>query len=386
MSQNVASVVPDYGDSGGSGGGGVNSVSAGTGVTITGTATDPIINAQPANVPRPSATIYVSPSGNDTTANGSISSPFLTIQGAINFRNTLSNIANVEIYIFSGNYTGPLIINTANTYLTGPPAPYREAKTVIISGNVTVDINTLTGQGGCEVGFTNLLFTSTQIVTGSSVEQGLLVNFMNCNISGWMQHNESTVTGTYSVRYYDCLLFWNGAEAIVTSVGCLLQIWRCEISHSASDTNPVINLQNGNGGSAAILNLQYTSIRSTTTSASAKPIIRYQNTATSNSNVMLHNSLYFTSSTVDTGANLDKCCIQFNQTGAVNFETMSFNLLECEGAKFFIGAASTYETIQRRNTGTVNLGVLSTNFAGPTAFYINENIVKSVGQLVISFV
>lgn len=377
-------LVPSADPGGGGGGGGVNSVLAGTNVTITGTPTDPVVNAS-GSVSRPSATIYVSPSGDDLTADGSISKPFQTIPAALIFRNTLSNLDNVEIYIFSGTYAGPLTINTANTYLTGPPAPYREAKTVIISGNVTVDINTLTGQGGCEVGFTNLLFTSAQVVTGSSVEQGLLVNFMNCNISGWLQHNESTVTGTYNVRYYDCLLFWNGAEALITSVGPLLQIWRCELTHSAADTNPVINLQNGNGGSAAILNLQYTSIRSTTTSATAKPIIRYQNTATSNSNVMLHNSLYFTSSTVDTG-NLDKCCIQFNQTGAVNFETMSFNLLECEGARFFIGAASTYETIQRRNTGAVNLGVLSTNFAGPTAFYMNENIVKSVGQLVKSFV
>lgn len=373
MSQNVASVVPDYGDSGGSGGGGVNSVSAGTGITITGTATDPIINSTGV-VPRPSATIYVSPSGNDTTANGSLALPFLTIQGAINFRNTLSNVANVEIYIFSGNYAGPLNITVGNTYLTGPPAPYREAKTVIISDNVTVNITDLTGQGGCEVSFTNLLFTSTQIITGSTAEQGLLVNFMNCNISGWMQHNESTVTGTYSVRYYDCLLFWNGAEAIITSVGCLLQVWRCEITHSASDINPVINLQNGNGGSAAILNLQYTSIRSTTTSATAKPIIRFQNTATSNSNVMLHNSLYFTSPTVDTGTN--KCCVQFIQTGQINFEILGFNVLECDGAQYQFNKPVP-NTIQKRGTGGVTVAVYGVNYGGQLAYSVDDAVIRT---------
>jgi hypothetical protein len=378
MSQNLASVVPDYSDSGGSGGGGVNSVNAGTGITITGPSTDPIINALPASVPRPSATIYVSPSGNDTTANGSISLPFLTIQGALTFRSSLSLTDNVEIYIFSGNYAGPITINTPNTYLTGPHAPYREAKTVVISGNLTVDINALSGQGGCEVSLTNLLFTSTQIVTGSSVDQGLLITITNCNITGWMQHNESTVVGVYNVRYYDCLLFHNGAEALVTSVGPFLQIWRCEMTHSNAVTNPVINLQNGNGGSAAILNLQYTSIRSTTTSATAQPIIRYQNTATSNSNVMLHNSLYFTSSVADTAT--DKCCIQFNQTGNVNFETMSYNLIDCAGATF-IGDNTAPLVIQRRNAGAVNLGVFAGNYADPTAPKVSGFIVKTVGVL-----
>jgi hypothetical protein len=243
---------------------------------------------------------------------------------------------------------------------------------------VTVDINALSGQGGCEVSFTNLLFTSTQIVTGSSVEQGLLVNFMNCNISGWLQHNESTVTGVYTVRYYDCLLFHNGAEALVTSVGCLLQIWRCEMTHSAAVTNPVINLQNGNGGSGAILNLQYTSIRSATTSTTAQPIIRYQNTSTSNSNVMLHNSLYFSSSVVDTGGN--KCCIQFAQTGAVNFETMSYNLIECAGAVFNYGGQPT--TIQNRNTGSINLGVFAANYADPSAPLVAPNITRTTGVIV----
>jgi len=361
------------------GGGGVQSVGAGTpNVTITGTSTNPLINVSSTTVPRPSATIFVSPSGNDLTADGSIALPFQTIQGALVFRASLSLTANVELYIYSGNYAGPLTINTPNTYLTGPPAPYREAKTVVISGNVTVDINALSGQGGCEVSFTNLLFTSTQIVTGSSVDQGLLVNFMNCNISGWLQHNESTVVGTYNVRYYDCLLFHNGAEALITSVGPLLQIWRCEMTHSANNTNPVINLQNGNGGSAAILNLQYTSIRSTTTSTTAQPIIRYQNTSTSNSNVMLHNSIYYTSSVVDTGGN--KCCIQFAQTGAVNFETMSYNLIECAGAVFNYGGQPT--TIQNRNTGSINLGVFAANYADPSAPLVAPNITRTTGVIV----
>jgi hypothetical protein len=363
----------------GGGGGGVQSVTAGTAnVTMTGTLQNPIVNVADALVSRPPATIFVSQAGNNLTADGSISNPFATIQAAISYRNLLSLTDNVEIYIYSGNYTENLTINVGNTYLTGPPAPYREAKTVVITGNLTVDITNLTGQGGCEVCLTNLLFTSTQIVTGSTVEQGLLVTITNCNISGWLQHNESTVTGVYIVRYFNCYMFWNGAEALVTSVGCLLQIWRCEMLHTASVTNPIINLQNGNGGSAAILNLQYSHVRSSTTSATAQPIIRYQNTATSNSNVMLYNSLYFTSTVVDTGGN--KCCIQFAQTGAVNFETMSYNLLECAGAVFNYGGQPT--TIQNRNTGSINLGVFAGNYADPSAPLVAPNISRTVGVIV----
>jgi hypothetical protein len=383
MSQNLASVVPDYSDSGGSGGGGVNSVSAGTGITVTGTPTDPIINSV-GSVPRPSTTIYVSPSGDDATANGSLALPFLTIQGAINFRNTLSNTANIEIFIFGGNYVENLTITVPNTYFTCNPAPYSNIKTVLITGTVTVSISVLTGQGSGEVAFTNIGWLSTGITTGSTVAQGLNMSFYNCSILGWALHNQDSPT-TYTVRYQECILQHNGTEALVISVGCVLTIMRCELFHTNPTTNPVVNIQNGGGGSGGILNIQYTTIRTNTTSATAMPLIRFQNTSNSNNNIMLHNSFYYTSSTVDTSPTLDKCCVQFNQTGQMNFEAVAYNFMEADGARFGAGTppgTNRYQVIQQRNTGGVNLGTFSANYGGNASRWIAPGITTSIGGLI----
>jgi hypothetical protein len=93
---------------------------------------------------------------------------------------------------------------------------------------------------------------------------------------------------------------------------------------------------------------------------------------------MLHNSLYFTSGTADTGTN--KCCIQFNQTGQVNFEAFSYNLLDAGGATFN-GDSAAPQTIQRRNTGAVNLGLYAGNYADPSANRVSFSITKTVGNL-----
>lgn len=365
------SIIPDYSDSGG-GVSGVQSITAGTNITVTGTPTDPIINASSSNVPRPSTIIYVSPSGNDTTANGSLSLPFLTIQGAINYRNTLSNTLNVEIFIFGGNYAENLSITVPNTFFTCNSAPYLGVKTVLITGTVTVNINVLTGQGSGEVSFTNIGWLSTGITTGSTVAQGLHVGFYNCFILGWALHNQDSPT-TYSVRYYDTFLQHTGTEGLIISVGCLLQILRCELIHTNNTTNPIINIQNGGGGGSGSLNLQYTNIRSTTTSATAQPIIRYQNTSTSSSgNIMSYNTLTYTSQVVDTGFN--KCCIQYNQTGAITVDMMSFNTFDCDGAIYTGGQPY---AIQKRGAGAVTIAVFGGNFGGVQAHRIDPAITRT---------
>lgn len=371
------SIIPDYSDSGG-GVSGVQSITAGTNITITGTSTDPIINASSSNVPRPSTIIYVSPSGNDTTANGSLSLPFLTIQGAINYRNTLSNTLNVEIFIFGGNYVENLSITVPNTFFTCNSAPYLGVKTVLITGTVTVNINVLTGQGSGEVSFTNIGWLSTGITTGSTVAQGLFIGFYNCYILGWALHNQDSPT-TYSVRYYDTFIQHTGTEALIISVGCLLQILRCELIHSNSTVNPIINIQNGGGGGSGSLNLQYTFIRSSTTSATAQPIIRYQNTSASNQgNIMCYNTLNFSSQVVDTGNN--KCCVQYNQTGAIIVEMMAFNTFDCDGASYTSGQPY---AVQKRGAGTVAISVFGGNYGGQLAHKIDPAITR-VSNMVLS--
>jgi hypothetical protein len=399
------SITPDFADGGGGGGGGgggVQSVIAGTNISVSGTATNPQINnngvlsvTQGTNVtvsgtannpiisssgatPRPSFTIYVSPSGNDSTANGSLSLPFLTIQGAINFRNTLSNTVNTEIFIFAGTYTENLTVNFGNTYFYTDNSPYKDFKTVIINGTVNVDITNLTGQGSCEVCFTNLQFPSSSFITGSTANQGLNIGFNNCSISAWFLHNQNS-SQSCTVQYFNCYLQHTGTEALVTSVGCNVQILRCEMLHSNATLNPIINIQNGGGGGSGSLNLQYTIIRSLTSSATAKPIIRYQNTSNSTTNNFLcYNTLTFTSSTTDTGN--DKCCIQYNQTGSITVDTVAFNTFECDGAIYTGGQPY---AIQKRGAGAVTFNVFGGNYGGQQAHKIDPAIVR-VSNMVIA--
>ena len=372
------SITPDFscGDGGG-GGGGVQTVSGGTNITITGTPTDPIINASAGLVPRPSATIFVSPSGNDTTADGSVSLPFLTIQAAINFRNTLSNTLNIEIYIYSGTYGGNLTINTSNTYFTGTSSPFND-KTVNLTGTINVDITNLNGQGTGEVAFSNIGWGSTNITTGSTVAQGLQVSFFNCNMTGWFLHNQSSAT-SYNVRYFNCIMFHNGSEALITSVGCFLQVFRCNLRHANNITNPIINIQNGGGGNAGNLSLQYTTIISSTASATAQPIIRFQNTASSTNNIFTYNSLTYLSSTVDTGTN--KCCIQFNQTGTIFADLVAFNTFECDGAQYTGGQPY---AIQKRGAGAVTFNVFGGNYGGQLAHKIDPAINRLSNMVIVA--
>lgn len=371
-------ITPDFADGGGGGGsGGVQSVGAGTNITVSGTLTNPVINSS-GSTPRPSFTIYVSPSGDNATANGSLSLPFKTIQGAINYRNTLSNTQNIEIFIFAGTYTENLTINYGNTYFYTNSSPYKDFKTVIINGTVNIDITNFTNQGSVEVCFTNLQWPSGSFTTGSTANQGLNIGFNNCSISSWFLHNQN-FSQACGVSFYNCYLQHTGTEALVTSVGCNVIIYRCEMLHSNSTVNPIINIQNGGGGGSGALNLQYTFIRSTTTSATAQPIIRYQNTSASNQgNIMCYNTLNFSSQVVDTGTN--KCCVQYNQTGAIIVEMMAFNTFDCDGASYTGGQPY---AVQKRGAGTVAISVFGGNYGGQLAHRIDPAITR-VSNMVLS--
>jgi hypothetical protein len=372
------SIVPDFADGGGGGGaGGVQSVTGGTNITVTGTLANPVINSS-GSTPRPAYTIFVSPSGDDLTADGSISLPFKTIQGGINFRNGLSNTANIEIFIFAGTYTENLTINSGNTYFTTNPSQYKDYKTVIINGTVIVDITNFTSQGSVEVCFAHLQWTSTSFITGSTANQGLQISFTNCYWSGFALHNQNSTQGCI-VRYTDCYLQHTGTESLIISVGCSVQIWRCEMYHQNASINPIINIQNGGGGGSGSLNIQYCNIRSVTTSATAQPIIRFQNTSPSTSgNIMNYNSMTFTSSTVDVGQN--KCCVQFFQTGAVTFDFVSFNSFDCDGAVYTGGQPY---AIQKRGAGAVTFNVSGGNYGGQTAHTIDPAIVRTSSMILL---
>lgn len=402
------SIVPDYSDSGGGGGGGVQSITAGNaGISITGTITDPIISNSGVNtitatnagagititgtptIPiissvvgsfRPSFTIYVSPNGNDSTGVGSSFSPFLTIARALVLRGTISPDNDVEIILYAGNYPENVVITVANTTITAYPSAYdtgqTSSKAVSITGNITVDIQTLGTQGAGSVAFTGINIISSSIVTGSSANQGLYFRLTNCKTQGFILNNQ-TSTQVYTAQYSDCYMIHTADSCVITGVGVDIAIIRCDILHTNALTQPTINLQNGNtrGGT---LNMQYSKVISTTSSATAKPIIRYQNVSSTTGNLILYNTLSYTSQTVDTG--FDKCCIQFNSTGATTFDLMTFNGFDCDGAKYTGGQPY---AIQQRGAGAVTINVWGGNYGGVQAHRIDPAITR-ISNMILS--
>ena len=122
--------------------------------------------------------------GNDTTGNGSMDSPFLTIQAAINESNTLSISTPVVIYIHPGRYTENITITKPLTSIVGMTSTFSNG--CQINGNVTITpSDDSLGVFNNLFSIENLLITgrtgSASVVTFSGVKTGYL-NINNCKI------------------------------------------------------------------------------------------------------------------------------------------------------------------------------------------------------------
>jgi hypothetical protein len=336
---------------GGGGGGGVNSVSSGTGILITGPSTDPVVACTIIQTPRSSYIIYVSPNGNDTTADGSLTLPFLKIQAAINFRASISNLINVEIFILPGTYPESLTITQGNTYLNANPSQYRNYKNVIISGTLVINVNDITSLNSVEVGIQNIQFLTANITTNSTnVNEPLYVLFTSCSISGYAVHNTNVNPALFSpnlVQYTDCWITNTTINPVITNNGCLMKILRTEINNGNSLTTAIAI-----AGSLGVLDIQYSSVTNSSNS-SISPCVTYTNTGASTGNITAYNIFRHKNVGVDTGTN--KCSIQYNQTGLVIDDFVGGNNFICPGALTF--------SIQKKGTGDVTFTVLSGNYA-----------------------
>jgi hypothetical protein len=340
MSQN-ASIVPDYSDSGG---GGVSSIGAGTGITITGTPTNPIINSQGAIV-RPSFTIYVAPNGDDTTGDGSMGLPFQTPQAAINFRATLNLGLNVEIFCFPANYVGPINVTTINTYFNTNPSQYRDQKNVIFSGIITISPSTTVGVPS-EVGFQNILFFQSLSATTTQTPPNY-VFFTDCSfISCPISLNIGSALLTTLFLFADCYITNNTATASITNTGGYLKVIRCEFITGSAANNAIINT-----GVGPRFDLQYCHFLNTANSTSLSPFVSYQNTGASTQNYIMYNTFQFINTATDIAGN--KGAIQYNHTGSVIEQNVTGNT--------FIYVGGTY-ALRKPGAGTVTITAYGGNF------------------------
>jgi hypothetical protein len=126
------------------------------------------------------------------------------------------------------------------------------------------------------------------------------------------------------------------------------------------------------------MNMQYSKVVSSNSSATVKSIVRYQNTSATSGNLFSYNTLSYSSQTTDTGG--DKCCIQFNQTAPVGIDYVTFNGLDCDGASYTGGQPY---VMQKRGTGSVTINVFGGNYGGQSAHTIDPAITRTSTMILV---
>jgi hypothetical protein len=375
MSSFPVAVVPEYLniDDGGGGGGSVNSVNAGVGITVTGTATDPIINAIP-DV-KPINSIFVSPNGNDITNTGGPTSPFLTIAKALVFRSTIATETQVEIILYAGTYNENVDILVTNTIITAFPNAYdsgasdasnANSKQVIINGAINV-LSSFLSSTQSSVSICNLNINGA-INTGSIVNQNITFRMTNCRIDAMITNTQST-DNIYTAIYSDCYFTYISDAAMFFAEGVDVQIIRCEFLHFYTVFGPIITINSGvtRGGT---MNMQYSRVLSTTQATNPAPLIRYINSIASSGDIYLHNTFAYLLNTTDSSN--DKCCIQFQQNVSITIDMIAYNVFKCDGATYTGGQPY---AIQNRNTaGSVAINSFGGNYGGQFAHRIDSSI------------
>lgn len=341
--------------------GGVASVSAGTGVTITGTPSNPIINSLGTAL-RPTFTIYVAPNGNDTTADGSIGLPFATIQAALVFRFSFPAAVIIELFLFPGSYTGNITIDKGNTYFTANASPYRDQKSAIITGNITVLPLTPSGLANTITAFTNILFSLSTFNSNTAQPEPNYITFTNCAMIGFSAtHSILVFALTTIVQYVDCFITNNTLADTITNNGALLKVLRTEIANGSASTSCIVN-----AGSAPRMDLQYSFIQNNANSQNLDSLVKYNNSGASTQNTVSYNTFQYIAGSMDVGGT--KAAIRYNHTGSIITQIMAYNT--------FITAGST-NALKKPGVGTVTIINYGGNF-GTEIANVQSGIARTI--------
>lgn len=238
--------------------------------------------------------LYVSKNGDDTSGNGSINSPFLTVSAALVQANTYADTTPVIIHISPGAYAENITVIKPNICLKG--STIGSTKTIRLDGTCT--INPRSSNGGIYsnyytfeniafIGYTNnkvfeytgnhtgylyikdcniytantnvkgLVFTNTvsmkinitncdiNVATGGDsntiyTEAGSLVSgsFNNCNIYGRTVATIS-INGTTNIGFNYCYIDNIGSEVIELKNSVVAYFTQCTIANSQLNSNGI---------------------------------------------------------------------------------------------------------------------------------------------------
>lgn len=163
---------------------------------------------------------YVTATGSDITGDGSLTSPFASLQAAhdkalLDYPLSGISTAEVQISVAPGTYVGNLSVTRQNTYFVAEPQS-AESKSVVIQGTVSLDCTTALYVYAEKVSFSGFLFSpaantvASVLITGTGIFSSLFdncyINSSSTNAAAHAIHCNNTAATRPIIRITRCVV------------------------------------------------------------------------------------------------------------------------------------------------------------------------------------
>jgi hypothetical protein len=308
----------------------------------------------PASISQFQYNLYVSSSGNDSN-NGSISSPKLTIAGAMAFVNTLSSNTNISINLASGTYTEAVLISKSGVSIIGS-----SSVGCVINGDIginttqnssfysIVEISNVQINGQISV-LNATVYTNSVVLSNIVCAPASGFNCLSANSTGGGLLCDITVKNS-SVFYA------NNDTVAINLINASLTMIGSQITNNPTLSNTIENFIKVLGSSR--INLFGSSLIQSSTSASVKALVDVANTSNATSSSTINNCLLqFTATTLTNTGSI----VNYSNTASANTYFFYNNAVK---TNFNIGLTTDKYIIYKTSTGAINFtfgNVLSYN-------------------------
>jgi hypothetical protein len=313
-----------------------------------------------------SSVLYVDKAGNDTTGSGCQEKPYLTIGKALTTASSLYP-ARVTIQIANGNYAEDLTITKPNVLLTGVCASSNQSFFVSITGIVIINLTTGGDLHNNQVVFQNLGITGS--VSDVTAGYAHTVISQNVRLFGNNTVFAQTTTGAdCRTRLYNMVISQDSAGAdnkamILLSAGMSsLTLLDCTAKNNCS----VLKIDQ----SAKLDRVTLCSFTSSTTSATAYPVVDLSVASGSSAVYAFGYCSFSYGSTTNKSANANSCGILMNSSTGNPIVYVVYNSFNLQGT------TSSNFAIQDSNAGGATQGVFA--FYSNNASIANASAIRGV--------
>jgi hypothetical protein len=305
-------------------------------------------------------TYYVSPLGNNTNNGSSVNQPFQTITYALTQINNIASNIKVCLTLLEGTYIENITISRPNLYITSNNL---STTSTIITGNITNSVASNTDIDNSLIGFTlngSLTFNNS----GSGAYNMLIGNITQYGTCV----NNTTGISNYSIVFNNFTNIASGNNSNLVSYSGRMNLINANLSQdSANNTANLILINNGG------LVMSNSIVISGNSTATAPSIIKFNNTVSiPYSNSFVNSQILYTSSTVNTGVDLQKVCINYNNSASLALNGILNCFFLCEGSRRNASGGK-YDCVIKTGSASVVI-TYGSSVGGATANHIDTAI------------